>query len=124
MKNVTIAIATTFALVTTGLALEAARRHISAEASSAPPIANADARVPATMQEEFPAAAQAPAPGDVHAENPLTAPAPAEAVSTAPGATLPDDGPSMRDASLPAPSAASPPVDASQDAEFNRQTSR
>ena len=124
MNNATVVIATTFALVTTGLTVEIARRHSAAEAMSTAPIAKTDAPAPiakadgAAKPEAPEAAKQASVLEDVGAEKPLVPPTPTQAASTEPSIKAPADPPPMRDASLPAPDAVSPTADAKRDAEL------
>jgi hypothetical protein len=122
MNNATVVIATTFALVSTALAVEIARRHPAAEAMSTAPIAKTDAPAPTANADggakpEAPEAAkQASVLEDVGAEKPLAAPTPTQAASTEPTTKAQEDSPPMRDASFPAPDAAALTADAKRDA--------
>jgi hypothetical protein len=123
MRNATVVLATTFALVTTGLTVEIARRHAAAEAKSSPPIANAEApalvaKADGAAKPEAPDAAnQTPVPAALGAEKPLAPPTPTEAASTEPLGKASEDGPPMRDASPLMPNAAPPIADAKRSVE-------
>jgi hypothetical protein len=122
MKNMTVVIATTFALVASGLTVEMARRHTGAEAGSAASIAEA-APAPiaktdgATKPEAPEAAKQASVLEEIGSEKPLAAPTPTQPTLTEPTVKAQGESPPMRDASPPAPHAALLNADAGRDAQ-------
>jgi hypothetical protein len=111
MKNTTVVIATTCALVAAGLTVEMTRRHTNGEAKWAASIAEAETEAPvpiakadgATKPEAREVAKQASVPEDVGSEKPLAVQAPAQATLTEPAVKAQGDSQPMRDASPPAP---------------------